>query len=314
MTEVTAVSTRVGRLSLASPILAASGTFGSGLEAQGLGVDLSGLGGVVTKSITTKPRRGNPAPRILETRGGMLNSIGIMQGGVEHFLSETLPAFRELPCARIVNLAGESPEDFVTLLDRFADESGVDGFELNVSCPNVAGGLDFGIDPALLEPLVARCRGRTSRPLWVKLSPNVTDIGAIAKAAERGGADALSLVNTYLGMAVDWRRRRPILGSPTGAGGLSGPAIKPLALYAVHRVRRAVSLPLVGIGGITDADDVLEFVVTGCSAVQVGTANFLDPSRATAVARDLAQRAAAGEFPSIADLVGTLLAPGSRAP
>lgn len=300
-------------LGLRNPVLAASGTYGSGIEASG-DADLAGIGGVVTKSVTSRPRRGNPPPRIYETHGGMLNSIGIQNPGVEGFLKHVMPRFADLPCARIVNVAGESEEDFRRLVEAFDGVRGVDALELNVSCPNVAGGLDYGADPDLLEPLVAACRQCTEKPLLVKLTPNVTDIALTARAAERGGADVVTLVNTYLGMAVDWRRRRPHLGSPTGTGGLSGPAIKPMALHAVHRAAGAVRLPLVGIGGICCAEDVMEFIVAGAAAVQVGTANFLDPRAPVRIARDL-QELVTGEVAGpLQDLVGSLRIPGREGP
>ncbi len=277
----------VGGIALRNPILVASGTFGAGLEALEQGVNLGAIGGVVTKSVTTQPRGGNPPPRICETPSGMLNSIGIMNPGVDVFIRDIMPQFAQLPCVRIVNVAGESAQDFEMLVSRFDDVSACDALELNVSCPNVSGGLDFGIDVALLESLVNRCRQRTRKPLWVKLTPNITDIVPIARAAVRGGADALALTNTYLGMAIDWRRKLPRLGSKLGVGGLSGPAIKPLSLYAVHKVARAVEVPIVGIGGIRDADDVMEFIVAGATAVQVGTSNFADPSAAVEIASAL---------------------------
>jgi dihydroorotate dehydrogenase (NAD+) catalytic subunit len=276
----------VGSLKLRNPVLVASGTFGSGVEAASFG-DLEKIGGVVTKTVTTQPRRGNPPPRIYETTGGLLNSIGLMNPGAEAFIRRVMPAFAELPCARIVNVAGESAEDFTKLVATFDAQDAVDAIEMNVSCPNVTGGLDFGTDAALLEGLVSACRGQTGKPLWVKLTPNVTAIEELARAAARGGADALSLVNTFRGMAVDWRARRPMLGSPTGAGGLSGPAIKPMALHAVHCVSQVVDLPLLGIGGIVCAEDVLEFMVVGATAVQVGTANFRDPAAAAKIAVEL---------------------------
>lgn len=313
---MSALAVSIGTLRLRNPVLVASGTFGSGIEAAEA-VDLSRLGGVITKSVTTRRRQGNPPPRIVETACGMLNSIGIQNPGVEGFLKDVMPAFRRLPTARIVNVAGESIEDFERLCGAFADVDGVDAIELNVSCPNVANGLDFGIDPALLEKVVARCRRVTARPLLVKLTPNVTDVAPCALAAERAGADAVSLVNTFVGLAVDWRRRVPRLGSPTGTGGLSGPAIKPLALHAVRRAASAVRIPVVGIGGIRTADDVMEFVVAGATAIQVGTQNFVDPGAAVSIVDRLEEWAASGLVPSIPELRGTLQAtrarPGSHA-
>jgi len=306
MTEAEAgLEVTVGSLRLRNPVLVASGTYGSGVEAAAFG-DLDNIGGVVTKSVTTRPRRGNPPPRILESPGGLLNSIGLMNPGVDAFLERVMPEFAELPCARVVNLAGESVEDFRKLVALFDRQDAVDALELNVSCPNVSGGLDFGTDAGLLESLVAGCRADTEKPLWVKLTPNVTSIEEMARAAERGGADAVSLVNTYRGMAVDWRSRRPVLGSATGSGGLSGPAIKPLALDAVHRVHGTVDIPILGIGGIVSAEDVLEFMVVGATAIQTGTANFRDPAAAAKIARDLGRLVHEEESEGLAGLIGSL--------
>lgn len=307
------LSVDVGGVRLRNPVLVASGTFGAGLEAVEQGVDLAAIGGVVTKSVTTQPRAGNPPPRICETASGMLNSIGIMNPGVDGFLAEIMPRFAALPCARVVNVAGESAEDFEILVGRFDAVDGCDAIELNVSCPNVSGGLDFGIDVHLLESLVRGCRARTRKPLWVKLTPNVTDVVPLARAAVAGGADALALTNTFLGMAVDWRRRLPRLGSKTGAGGLSGPAIKPLALHAVFKVARAVDVPIVGIGGIRDADDAMEFIVAGATAVQVGTSNFTDPAAAVDVADQLAAFVREGLFTDLASVRKTLVVPRPHA-
>jgi dihydroorotate dehydrogenase (NAD+) catalytic subunit len=303
-----ALQVSIGTLVLRNPVLVASGTFGSGVEAADV-VDLSRLGGVVTKSVTTARREGNPPPRIFETASGMLNSIGIQNPGLEGWIREVLPEFRKLRTARIVNVAGESADDFEKLTAAFAREEGIDALELNVSCPNVANGLDFGVDASLLEPLVARCRRATTLPLIVKLTPNVTDVTVPAKAAERGGADAVSLVNTFVGLAIDWRRRVPQLGSPSGTGGLSGPAIKPLALQAVRQAASAVKIPVIGIGGIRSADDVMEFVVAGATAVQVGTQNFVDPAAAATIVARLEEWAASGLVPSVAALRGTLRTP-----
>lgn len=302
------LSVRIGRLELRNPVLVASGTYGSGLEAA-QSVDLARIGGVVTKSVTTKERHGNPPPRIWETSAGMLNSIGLMNPGLESFRREILPLLRALPCARIINVAGESADDFEALVRAFGEEDAVDGIELNVSCPNVSHGLDFGVRDDLLESLVARCRKATQKPLIVKLTPNVTDLTLQAKAAERGGADAVSAVNTFVGIAVDWRRRLPRLGSPAGTGGLSGPAIKPLALWAVRRVSLAVKIPVIGIGGVRTADDVCEFVVAGASAVQVGTQNFVDPSAAVSIVDELETWSRDGLLPRWEALCGRLTVP-----
>lgn len=304
-----ALATRVGPLCLRNPVLAASGTWGYGLEAR-LFTDPARLGGIVVKSVTRRPRAGNPPPRIVETAAGMLNSIGIMNPGLDRFVAEILPELATLGTTRIVNIAGETQEDFAGMAARLDAEPAVDAIELNVSCPNVSGGLDFGVSPPLLQGLVAGVRKVTTKPLIVKLTPNVTDIAETARAAEEGGADILSLVNTFVGLAVDWRRRTPRLGSPTGGGGLSGPAIKPLALHAVRRVRGAVRVPIIGIGGIATADDVLEFIVTGASAVQIGTMNFVRPGAADRILEDLESLAARGEIGDIGSMVGTLRAAG----
>lgn len=295
-------------LKLRNPVLVASGTFGSGLEAAPF-ADLSRIGGVVTKSVTTQPRRGNEPPRICETTGGMLNSIGLMNPGAEKFAATVLPEFLELPCARILNIAGESVADFAQLTERFGGIDRIDALELNVSCPNVSGGMDFGTHPRELTQLVSECRARTRKPLIVKLTPNVTDISEIAVAAVAGGADALSLVNTYQGLAVDWRRRRPELGSPSGMGGMSGPAIKPLALAALWRVRRAVQVPLIGIGGIATAEDVLEFIVCGATAIQVGTSNFADPAASVRIAGEVEELCRREGVTELRALTGTLRTP-----
>ncbi len=265
---------QLGRLRLANPILAASGTFGYAREMAGF-VDLSRLGGIVPKTITQMPRQGNPPPRTVETTGGMLNSIGLDNDGIEAFIERQLPYLASLKTAIIVSIAGKTAEEFIGLAARLDGQPGVSALELNMSCPNVSGGVDFGTNPEMCEKVVAGVRRACGLPLLAKLTPNVTDVASIARAAEAGGADALSLINTALGMAVDWRRRRPILGNVLG--GLSGPAIKPIALRVVYQVARAVQIPLVGIGGIATVDDVMEFLVTGATAVQIGTANFYNP-------------------------------------
>ncbi len=266
---------QLGRLRLTNPIAVASGTFGYAREMEGL-VDLSRLGAILPKTITESPREGNPPPRTVETTAGLLNSIGLDNDGIEAFVTGHLPYLGSLGTQIIVSIAAKSREEFVRMARRLDGLPGVAALELNVSCPNVSGGVDFGTDPALCEQVVAGVRGACSLPVLAKLTPNVTDVTAIARAAEDGGADAISLVNTCLGMAIDWRRRRPILGNVLG--GLSGPAIKPIALRAVYQVARAVSVPLMGIGGIATIDDVMEFFLAGATAVQIGTANFYDPT------------------------------------
>jgi len=294
---------QLGRLRLANPIMVASGTFGYAREMAGL-VDLARLGAILPKTITLSPRVGNPPPRTIETAAGMLNSIGLDNDGLEAFIERQLPYLAGLGTAIIVSIAGKNYDEFVQIAARLEGAAGVDALELNISCPNVSGGVDFGTDPAMCEQVVSGVRRACSFPILAKLTPNVTDITAIARAAEAGGADAISLINTCLGMAVDWRRRRPILGNILG--GLSGPAIKPIALRAVYQVAAAVAVPLVGAGGIATIDDVMEFLVAGAAAVQIGTANFYNPTVSLqlldALPAALAELGARG----LGDVVGTI--------
>ncbi len=268
------LSVRLGSVRLPNPVLVASGTFGHAGE-MARWVDMARLGGIVPKTVTRKPRKGNPPRRTVETASGMLNSIGLDNEGIDYFLAHQLPELLATGAPVIVSVAGENEQDFVDLAAQVARVNEVTAVELNISCPNVAHGVDFSTDPELCHRVVSQVRQACSKPLWVKLSPNVTDIRPVAEAAQRAGADALTLINTCVGMAVDWRRRRPLLGAVTG--GLSGPAIKPIALAAVYRARQVVDIPLVGVGGIATVDDVMEFLVAGASAVQVGTANFFRP-------------------------------------
>ncbi|MGA2617048.1 MAG: dihydroorotate dehydrogenase [Thermoguttaceae bacterium] len=297
------LAVELGRLRLANPVLVASGTFGYAREMAGL-VDLGRLGGIVPKTITGSPRAGNPPPRTVETASGMLNSIGLDNDGIETFIERHLPYLAGLGSRIVVSIAGKSHAEFVELAARLDGLPGVDALELNVSCPNVSGGVDFGTDPARCEKVVAGVRKACSLPVLAKLTPNVTDIGLIARAAEAGGADALALVNTCLGMAVDWRLRRPRLGRTMG--GLSGPAIKPIALRAVYQAARTVRIPLVGIGGIASIDDVMEFLVTGASAVQIGTANFYNPTVSMQILDALPAALAELGAARIDQIVGTL--------
>lgn len=292
---------RIGSLELRNPVLTASGTYGLGYEFARL-ADLARIGGVVGKTVTMTPRLGNAPPRTFETAGGMLNSIGLMNPGWDGFVRETLPRIRELACPFVLNVAGKSEEEFVELARRAAGLEGVAALELNLSCPNVAGGLDFSAEPATTERIVKRCRGACPLPLLAKLSPNVGDMVPIARAAEAGGADALSCVNTFLGTAIDWRRRTTVF--PRVVAGLSGPAIKPMALLAVLRVSRAVRIPVVGIGGVATAEDVLEYLVAGATAVQVGTACFWDPALPVRIADRLAELLSEAGVADVRDLVG----------
>jgi len=263
-------------LRLRNPILAASGTFGYGLEFAHV-VDLNRLGGFVTKGLSREPMEGAPAPRLCETPSGMLNAVGLQNVGVRAFVSEKLPVLRKFDTAIIANVFGYSVEDYIEVIRVLEDAEGLAGYELNISCPNVKkGGMQFGSDPSLVAEVVGAARKAASRrPLWVKLSPLVANIGLIARAAEEAGTDALTVANTYPAMAVDFRTGKSQLGSTTG--GLSGPAIKPITLRLVWETRRAVKAPILGLGGIETAEDVLEYLSVGASAVQVGTASFTDP-------------------------------------
>jgi dihydroorotate dehydrogenase (NAD+) catalytic subunit len=296
----------LGRLTLRNPIVMASGTFGYAREMAGA-VDFARLGGIVPKTVTRRPRAGNAPPRTVETPSGMLNAIGLDNDGIDHFLAHHLPYLRTLPTAVIANVAGETEDDFVALAERVGQAAGLAALELNLSCPNVSGGLDFATDAGLAGRVVRRARAVCPLPLLAKLTPNVTDVVPIAQAAADAGADAVTLVNTYVGMAVDWRRRRPVLGNVTG--GLSGPAIKPLALRLVWRVSRAVRVPVVGVGGIATLDDVMEFLVAGASAVQLGTVNFYDPTASRRIVDGLPGAVAQLGAGSVRDVVGTLQTP-----
>jgi dihydroorotate dehydrogenase (NAD+) catalytic subunit len=268
-------------LTLKNPVLAASGTFGYGVEAARF-FDVSQLGAIVGKTITKEPREGNPPPRMAETPSGMLNSIGLQNPGLERFLAETLPRMTALGVPVVANVAGEDAGQFAELAAAVGRARGVVAVELNISCPNVSHGLDLAQDPARCAEVIAACRRATDAPLWAKLTPNIADVAAVARAAEGAGADALVCGNTVLGLAVDWRRGRPKLAR--GAGGLSGPAIRPIALRHTRDALRAVKIPVIGCGGIRDGEDALEFFCLGAAAVQVGTATFVDPTAALDVA------------------------------
>jgi dihydroorotate dehydrogenase (NAD+) catalytic subunit len=297
------LSVTLGRLHLKNPVLVASGTFGYAREMAGI-VDFARLGGVIPKTVTRQPRAGNPPPRTVETPSGMLNAIGLDNDGIEHFIEHHLPYLRTLPTAVIANIAGKNENEFVEMAAHIGKETGLAGLELNLSCPNVAGGVDFATDPGVTRRVVERVRRVCPLPLIAKLTPNVTDIVPIARAAAEGGADAVSLVNTFIGMAVDWRKRRPVLGNVTG--GLSGPAIKPLALRLVWQVARNVSVPVIGIGGITSVGDVMEFLAAGARAVQIGTANFFDPTVSARIVDQLSETLAQVGAGSVSEVVGTL--------
>ncbi|MCL2709534.1 MAG: dihydroorotate dehydrogenase [Planctomycetaceae bacterium] len=290
--------------SFASPIWVASGTFGYAKEMEGT-VDFSRLGAIIPKTVTLLPRAGNAPPRTVETASGMLNSIGLDNDGIDEFLLRKLPYLQTLKTKIIVSIAVKDIEECPVLgdkIERAAD--GVGAIELNVSCPNVSGGVDFATDPKLCEQIVRRMRQAVTLPLIIKLSPNVWNIGEVAKGAEAGGADAISAVNTCLGVAVDWRKRKPRLGN--GFGGLSGPAIKPISLRCVRHVYKAVRIPVIGIGGIETIDDAMEFFVTGASAVQIGTANFYKPTATMQILDTLPAALAELGAKTVPEVVGTL--------
>lgn len=297
------LSVQLGPIRLPSPILVASGTFGYAREMEHL-VDLSRLGAVLPKTITSQPRAGNRPWRTVETTAGLLNSIGLDNDGLEAFIAHHLPYLSKLPCPTIVSIAGSSHDDFCAMAQRLGQESGIAALELNISCPNVAHGVDFGVNAEICRRLVAGIREVCKLPLIAKLTPNVTSIADIAKAAEDGGADAISAINTLLGMAVDWRGRKPMLGNIMG--GLSGPAIKPVALRCVYQIARATKLPVIGIGGIATIDDVMEFLITGASAVQIGTANYYDPTVSMKLLDQLPAALVELGATRVADVVGTL--------
>jgi len=294
---------KLGRLELKNPILTASGTFGYVREMAGF-VRLDRLGGVVPKTVTHRPRAGNPIPRTVETPAGLLNAIGLDNDGIDHFREHHLPYLRTVGTAVIANIAGEDEDQFVDMAASLGDEPGLAAVELNVSCPNVSHGLDLGVDADAVGRLVRRAREACPLPIIAKLTPNVTDIVSIAAAAAEAGADAVTLINTVRGMAIDWRKRRPILANDVG--GLSGPAVKPIALRIVWDVARALpELPIIAVGGIADADDALEFLVAGASAVQVGTATFYNPRAAEDVLDGIVQRLDDAKIASVSEIIAS---------
>jgi dihydroorotate dehydrogenase (NAD+) catalytic subunit len=297
---------QVGALRLANPILAASGTFGYGLEFAHL-VDLEKLGGIVTKGLSLEPIEGAPAPRLLNTPSGMLNAVGLQNVGVKAFIDEKLPLLQKYKTPVIVNVFGYCLEDYIEVIRRLEDAPGIAAYELNISCPNVKqGGMQFGSNPALVAEVVGSARVAAKRPLWVKLMPLVTDIAAIGRAAEGAGADALVVANTYPAMAIDFRTGKSRLGNLTG--GLSGPAIKPITLRLVWETRKAVKIPVIGLGGVETAEDALEYVAMGAAAVQVGTASFSDPRASEGIVEGLLRLISEAKVSSINELNGKFLA------
>ncbi len=290
-------------ITLKNPVMTASGTFGSGAEYSEL-VDLNQLGAVVTKGVAHQPWTGNPTPRIAEVYGGMLNAIGLQNPGIEVFCQRDIPYLRQFDTKIVVNVCGHSPEEYFAVVERLAQEA-VDLLEINISCPNVnAGFLAFGQDPRHVEQLTAQIKKRARQPIIIKLTPNVTDISEIAKATEAGGADAISLINTLTGMKIDVARRSFALANKTG--GMSGPAIKPIAVRMVYQAAQAVGIPIIGMGGISSAEDALEFILAGATAVAVGTANFFNPYVSLEIIRGIEEYMEDQGLEKIRDLVGAV--------
>lgn len=298
------LSVEIAGIRLKNPVMAASGTFGYGVEFAPL-LDLNRLGGLVVKGLSREPMPGNPAPRLHETASGMLNAVGLQNIGAAAFVREKLPGLRGCQAAVFANVFGYATEDYVEVIRILEEGEGLAGYELNVSCPNTRrGGISFTADPQLTAEVTAAARRATRRPIIVKLSPNVTDITVFARAAADAGADALSLVNTLVGMAIDLEARRPVL--PNVTGGLSGPAIKPVALRMVYQAARAVRIPVIGMGGIAGGRDALEFLVAGASAVQVGTATYADPRAAVRIIDEMAHYCARHKTEAVRSLIGAL--------
>jgi dihydroorotate dehydrogenase (NAD+) catalytic subunit len=287
-----------------TPVTTGSGTFGFGSEVAEF-VDLTKIGAVTVKATTTHPRIGNPPQRMVETPSGVLNAIGLQNGGIDNYLSEKAPFLRQFDVPIIVNVPGENPEDFAYVVRRLTEAGAADAIELNISCPNVSHGLDYATDPRLTAEVVATCRKATHLPLLAKLSPNVSDVRPIARAAEDAGADGISLINTVIATSIDARKRQFRLANITG--GLSGPAIKPIALLHVYRASQVVKIPIIGMGGIVTATDAIEFFLAGASAVAVGTASFVQPDAAIEIAQGIATYLTENGFASVGDLVGAIV-------
>ena len=305
MPDAVDLSVNVGALRLSNPILAASGTFGYGLEFAHL-VDLNRLGGIVVKGLSLEPIAGAAAPRLCVTPSGMLNAVGLQNVGVRAFVAEKLPELRKYKTAVIANIFGYNVDEYVGVIRVLEEAEGLAAYELNISCPNTShGGIQFGSDPLMVSEVVAAARRASAHlPLWVKLSPNVTDIGIVARAAEEAGADALTVADTYQGMSIDIETRRSRLGRVTG--GLSGPAIKPISLRLVYETRRAVRIPVIGLGGIEKGEDVLEYMIVGSSAVQVGTANFAGPGACIDILNQLQRSCITFKINKISSITGSI--------
>lgn len=304
----------IGSLVMKNPVGVASGTFGYGSEYEKL-IDVHELGALYTKAVTPEQRGGNPVPRIAETPCGMLNSIGLANPGLDYFLNATLPKLRKLRCSVIVNVAGKTLDDYAQVVEQLGEHAGIHGYEINISCPNVShGGLAFGTDPKIVEQLTKKLRAIEEtaavrrndkrRPLIIKLSPNVTDITEIARAAESGGADAVSAINTLIGMIIDVTKRKPVLAMKTG--GLSGPAIRPVGVAAVYKIKRSVSIPVIGIGGITNTNDALQYLLAGADAIQVGTALFNNPYAAHKIIEGIRQFMEENTISTVAEIKNLL--------
>lgn len=296
---------QIGGITLKNPVMTASGTYGYGLEYSDF-IDLSKLGGIVVKGTTLNPRQGNPYPRMAETPSGMLNAVGLQNKGVEYFCSEIYPSTKDIDTHMIVNVSGSTVEDYMATAERIAELDKIPAIELNISCPNVKeGGMAFGVTCAGAAEVVRAVRKVYPKTLIVKLSPNVTDITEIARAVEAEGADSISMINTLLGMAIDVKSRKPILSTVTG--GLSGPAVKPVALRMVWQTAKVVSIPIIGMGGISSCEDAIEFLLAGASAVQVGTYNFVDPTITTKIASGIEDYLVQNNMTNVSELIGGLI-------
>ena len=298
------LTTHIGNLTMVNPVMTASGTFGYGVEFQDF-VDLSQVGGIIVKGTTLNPRQGNPYPRMAETAQGMLNCVGLQNKGVDHFCEHIYPTIKDLPTQVLVNVSGSSPDDYAECARRIASLENIPAIELNISCPNVKqGGMAFGVTPEGAASVVKAVREAYPKTLIVKLSPNVTSIADIAKAVEAEGADAVSCINTLMGMAIDAEKRKKLLSN--GTGGLSGPCVKPVALRMVYQVAQAVQIPVIGLGGISSATDAIEFLLAGASAIEIGTANFLDPAISQKVAQGINEYLDRHGIADVKDIIGAL--------